>query len=620
MQAAKQETAPMLEEASVLLAQKKENEQKQQLLDKFCKHFLLSDEDVNILTSSVEPVNEHFFQVLGRVKQIHKDCELLLGYENQRLGLELMEQTTKDLNAGYKKLFNWTQREFKNLDLEDPQISGSIRRSLRALSERPALFQNCLDSFAEARQATVSGAFQRALTDSTQGSARAIEFSTHDPLRYVGDMLAWVHSATVSEMEALEGLFISDAEEISKGLHAGKVADPFAAPNEDDDEPFDGHAALNSLISRNMTSVAYTLDQRIAVTIRNLSDPVDIYKAYNVLSFYSDMFMKLIRPPTKTSITSNEPATTSDDHVFLSTLSNLQTQTFSHFQTATLETLHASIDDAPAADLAPPSALSETLTAFNTIARTRGPALTLPEFSRLYSTLLAPVLSACADLAHQASEEPNATPATETIYKLNYLSMVRNALSELTAGKSKIESAGEPLRHADSEISSLSTQLTKILSQIFTDTSGLTSLSAFISKAPSTTARKRRLYLLQSAPETEMPYLETLAQRLDTFLASALMDAQDDLSKLVDKSVSGAVLAQAVEIFCGKFEEVVEILESVDEDVEREDLAKKMGKQDTVNGETDSGSEEEVDKGDEAMPLLRQVYPRTVEEVAALLS
>lgn len=623
----------MLEEASVLLAQKKETEQKQQLLDKFSKHFLLSDEDVNTLTSSVEPVNEHFFQVLARVKQIHKDCELLLGYENQRLGLELMEQTTKDLDAGYGKLFNWTQREFKNLDLEDPQISGSIRRSLRALSERPTLFQNCLDSFAEARQLTVSDAFQKALTGSSQGAARAIEFSTHDPLRYIGDMLAWVHSATVSEMEALEGLFISDEEEISKGLHAGKAADPFAAPIEDEDAPFDGRAALNSLISRNMASVAHTLSQRIAVTIRNLSDPVDIYKAYNVLSFYNDMFMKHIRPSTKVVSTSDEPASAGSQHMLLSTLSSLQTQTFAHFQTAALESLHSAIDDSPTPDLAPPSALSETLAAFATIAKTRGPALTLTEFSRLYSTLLAPVLASCANLASEAAEQPNATSATQTIYKLNYLSVVRDALSDLAVGtaanKTRIEAAGEPVRHAKTEIMSLSTNLTDILSQTFIDTSGLGDLLNLIGKCPTPdqhSARRRKAHFLQEqlGGSSQGPQLEILAQRLDGFLAGALMDAQDDVAKLVDKSISVGVLARAVEMFCGKFEEAVDFLETVDEDVEREDLAKSMGKQNqsnVVNGEAAlDGSGGDDDFGENELPMLREVYPRTVEEVEALLS
>lgn len=36
---------------------------------------------------------------------------------------------------------------------------------------------------------------------------RPIEIHAHDPLRYVGDMLAWVHQAIAGEREFLEGLF-----------------------------------------------------------------------------------------------------------------------------------------------------------------------------------------------------------------------------------------------------------------------------------------------------------------------------------------------------------------------------------------------------------------------------
>ena len=39
------------------------------------------------------------------------------------------------------------------------------------------------------------------------GLPRPIEIHAHDPLRYVGDMMAWVHQAVASERESLEGLF-----------------------------------------------------------------------------------------------------------------------------------------------------------------------------------------------------------------------------------------------------------------------------------------------------------------------------------------------------------------------------------------------------------------------------
>lgn len=36
---------------------------------------------------------------------------------------------------------------------------------------------------------------------------RPIELHAHDPIRYVGDMLAWVHQTLASEREFLTGLF-----------------------------------------------------------------------------------------------------------------------------------------------------------------------------------------------------------------------------------------------------------------------------------------------------------------------------------------------------------------------------------------------------------------------------
>ena len=38
------------------------------------------------------------------------------------------------------------------------------------------------------------------------GTPRPIELHSHDPLRYVGDMLAWLHQATASEKEHLQTL------------------------------------------------------------------------------------------------------------------------------------------------------------------------------------------------------------------------------------------------------------------------------------------------------------------------------------------------------------------------------------------------------------------------------
>jgi hypothetical protein len=322
---AKSTSAPMLEEASTLIAGKQESETKQAVLTAFTKHFIVADEELNVLTSSAVPVNEQFFVILNRVKKIHNDCEPLLGSENERLGMEIMEQTSRNLDAGFKKLYNWVQRALKGLDFEDPKISGSIRRALRVLSERPSMFQKCLEVLADAREQTLSDAFQTALSGAGDGSGSAIEFSAHDLLRYMGDMLAWVHSTTVSEKESLEGLFIADADAINRGMQLGKVSEPwlqeFGPVGLSNDDPeiqqpsFDGQKALKDLVSRSLTTITSTLQQRVELAIHQHDDIILLFKGQNLLSFYHALFVKLLSPTSALTRTIESLISTTQSHL-----------------------------------------------------------------------------------------------------------------------------------------------------------------------------------------------------------------------------------------------------------------------------------------------------------------
>ena len=572
---AKQESAPVLEEASTLLARKGESEAKQNMLDAFCTHFLVSDTDFTTLTSTAEPLGEHFFVVLARVKQIHKDCEILLGYENQRLGLELMEQTARNLDAGFKKLYGWIQREFKGLDLEDPHISGSIRRALRVLSERPTLFQNCLGFFAQARESTLSDGFQAALTGS--GSTQAIEFSTHDPLRYVGDMLAWVHAAAVSEREALEGLFISDADEISRGMTAAKSSEPWArirsSPTtvnaEEDlgaDTVFDGRKALNDLVGRNLDGVGQSLSNRIGLTTRNCDDSVLIYKIYNLLTFYRDIFGKLLDP--ESNINKN--------------IMQLESATLARFEENIEEEISvATADNTPSADLTPPSFLNTALKQFSEIIRARGPQMSDLELERLFTSMLSGALDACAEGAMQLPDAKHGN-----IYKINYLTTLQSSLRELIMLVSHIQ---VPLEKTGKEIQSLRDRMVETI------TTSLLEDSSVSGVLEETDTRKD----LDSRRQWLRDNLEGAAQKLDDFLASGLMDAQDSQKSMLDKGMAKDVVSEGVERFCAEFDELESMLELLDAEALQPDG---------------------TDAEDEELVELRDLYPRTGAEVRALLS
>jgi len=132
--------------------------------------------------------------------------------------------------------------------------------------------RNCLDFFAEARQKILFDSFYTAMTGSTHGTAvdyhidhttKPIEVYAHDPLRYIGDMLAWLHSTTVGEQEALEVLFVAQEGEdgaqkmsILGGVEEGLKSDPMA---EDEAFGWDPRRGLVLLVDKNLETVCKPL-------------------------------------------------------------------------------------------------------------------------------------------------------------------------------------------------------------------------------------------------------------------------------------------------------------------------------------------------------------------------
>jgi hypothetical protein len=58
------------------------------------------------------------------------------------------------------------------------------------------------------RSTSILNLFLDALTrGGPNGLPRPIELHAHDPIRYIGDMLAWIHQAMAGEREFLESLF-----------------------------------------------------------------------------------------------------------------------------------------------------------------------------------------------------------------------------------------------------------------------------------------------------------------------------------------------------------------------------------------------------------------------------
>ncbi|KAF2796533.1 oligomeric Golgi complex subunit 6 [Melanomma pulvis-pyrius CBS 109.77] len=577
IRAANRDTGPVLEEANSLMSQKKQVETKQQILGAFKSHFLITEDESTVLTSTAEPVNEEFFQTLTRVKKIHHDCEVLLGTEDQRLGLEVLEQSSKQLNAAFQKLYRWIQREFKTLDLENPQINASVRRSLRVLAERPTLFQSCLDFFAEARENILSDSFYAALTGSTSDTqnlaTKPIEFQAHDPLRYVGDMLAWAHSATVSEREALEVLFISDGDEIKRSIQAGLESDPWLRRSDGDEIVFDGKKALNQLVSRDLTGVARLLRQRTEQVIQSHEDATLAYKIANLIGFYKNTFAKLL-------------GTDSEVLALFGTLEGSAMRQFRGNMRDHVASVQSELAVAPA-DLSPPDFLEEALQMLGVLAKSYDTSITTVDdqengFQPVLAETLDPFLSGCENL-FKGLPQPDSD-----IFAINCLISAKVVLSPYSF-------TSERASEMDDTISEHATNLVDYQHQYFTYTSGLNTLLEALSSITDSAES------LKTIPDLEAFKPEALvaaSQQLDEFLPSALIDASENLKRLRNRNMIQDITEEAAGRFCEDFE----LVES-----------KILAADDLLYNDNDSEEEDPA-------PGLRDMFPRTSGEIRVLLS
>ncbi|KAI8151842.1 Conserved oligomeric Golgi complex subunit 6 [Colletotrichum sp. SAR 10_70] len=516
--AAHQNTDPILTEASSLIHQRAEVDSKQHILKTLRSHFMLSDHEVASLTSTAEPVDDSFFTTLTKAKRISKDCEILLGFEKQTLGLEIMDQTSKNLNLAFQKLYKWVQREFKTLNLENPQMNSSIRRAIRVLAERPSLFQNCLDFFAEARERILSDSFNLALTGTTDSgvedhSVKPIEMAAHDPLRYVGDMLAWIHSATVSEREALEILFVSEGDEIAKGLQSGRANELWQLLDDGEGDAagdYDALKALNDLVDRDVSGATRILRQRVEQVIQSNEETILAYKLANILGFYRFTFTKLLGSQCG----------------LLDLMSGLEAGALRQFRSLMrdhIATLQGDFQQTPS-DLGPPDFLLDALKQLTAVMKT-------------YEISLA------------TSSDPK-----QTLEPFDFTQRRSQQLQE------EIERESEKLAEGQYQFFRRGSGLEKILDAL----SKLTTESSDVGKAAS-------LEVLQ--PEA----MSRASQILDDFLPSALMDAVENVKHLQDSVLARGLTEKAAARFCDDFEHIEQMLLLVDEMAGRdEDADKKL--------------------------------------------
>ncbi|KAG0149204.1 hypothetical protein CROQUDRAFT_40183 [Cronartium quercuum f. sp. fusiforme G11] len=341
---ANQGTKYLLEHAEGLRKESQSTAHKQLLTTVFLHRFTLTDAEIQALTTRDVQVNRYLFSAMDHCERIRSDCAALLTGdlspgEAETAGLDIMQATSKYLDKGYEKVMKWTLFECRaGLSKgEEGQLEVSLlmKKAIRRLNCRPELLDEALSVLSATRSPALMNLFLDALTrGGPNGLPRPIELNAHDPIRYVGDMLAWVHQTMASEHEFLESLF--DLKSDGRRVGESRVF----SPNEN-------RKRVRTLLDKHMEGCGRPLKIRVYQTIKSQEGSIIAYQLATLLDFYKATMANTIGP----------------DSLLTKTLTEITADAYESFYQilASLSARHMRYIEQPPVDLSVPATLTEAM-------------------------------------------------------------------------------------------------------------------------------------------------------------------------------------------------------------------------------------------------------------------
>ncbi|TDL27340.1 oligomeric complex COG6 [Rickenella mellea] len=298
LQSTNQACKSLLERAGGLRSLRDGVADRQAAVDGFLTLFTLSESERDAIESRDIMIETGFFEAMAKAEKIRDDCHVLMAGEDgpTQAGTDIMSTTSQQLEQGFDKISRWCSLEFRSLGRDAQlEVGSTMREAIRWLRKRPELLSDVLHVLAQTRQATILSTFMDALTRGGPGGRpRPIEIHAHDPLRYVGDMLAWVHQAIAGEREFLESLFSIKGD----GRMVGSV------------RTFDGGGEeeewIGILMDNAFEKLCSPLKIRVRQTVRSQESCITSYKVANLLQFYTVTMRSTIGDKPILSKTLNE--------------------------------------------------------------------------------------------------------------------------------------------------------------------------------------------------------------------------------------------------------------------------------------------------------------------------
>ncbi|TNN75132.1 Conserved oligomeric Golgi complex subunit 6 [Liparis tanakae] len=434
-----------------------------QIAQAFLAKFQLSNEETATLRGARDaPITEDFFKALSRVKHIHEDVKILL--------------RTNQQTAGYT-----------------------------------------LDEFGTARRCAVVRGFIDALTrGGLGGTPRPIEMHSHDPMRYVGDMLAWLHQATASEKEHLEALLkqvtLQGVEENMQEV-VGHITEGVCRP-------------LKVSTRGNSEPLCWVRIEQVIV-----AEPgaVLLYKLSNLLKFYHHTISSIIGTSVASLLITIEEMHILSKKMFFNSLS-----------------LHASrlMDkvELPPADLGPTASLTQTLVLLREVLASHDSSVVpldarQADFAQVLSCILDPLLQLCTVSAS------NLGTADMASYMVNSLYVMKTTLALFEFTDKRLEMLEFQIEaHLDTLINE---QASYVLTR--------TQLSYIYSCVQQHSPEQGPLSLL---PSMDSSSVKAAMVQFDRYLSSPDTLVMPQHNFLLSAAIKEQIFRQSTELVCRAYREV----------------------------------------------------------------
>ncbi|CAB3410117.1 unnamed protein product [Caenorhabditis bovis] len=388
----KQTNTNLLNQTTQLQAQKKKIEAKQKAIDSFLDKYSLTEAEMEVLDCEQKDVRltTQFFAALNRAKEIHEESkEMVKVAGNHLAALEVMDSMEAIMKSAYSTIFNKISREFRLLSSDFVDAKSVISRALAALQDFPYMLQVSLDEYSTTRGNDVLRLFIEALTKGPHGSGKPIEMMSHDKIRYIGDMLAFMYELAGNERELIEQLLFQCQPEV---LETNSIN------------------VLNNITK----ALAAPFKVRVEQSIANESDCVSLYKISNLFTFYTEKLTPL----------------TGDKSEIVATLNDLNNIAMAMFHAGLIQAVQKTLSKmgAPDYDLLPVQAVHQCLMLLREVLDTHDAGMgartnAKQDFQKIFEIILDPLTREVQLTATQLH-----SPLDVAVYTLNCLSAIQSVV------------------------------------------------------------------------------------------------------------------------------------------------------------------------------------------------